>query len=142
MNPPAPLAVELAQWAHSFRPDSGDLALAGRSLRDTVAVTLAARDHPVARLAAGLPEGARWAVTGHVLDFDDLHMQSTAHVSVVCVAGRAGHRRRRARVSRRGGRHGQARHRPGLAALLGGLAHDLQRRAHWAALPGPRSRSA
>jgi 2-methylcitrate dehydratase PrpD len=85
MNPPAPLAVELAQWAHSFQPDSGDLALAGRSLRDTVAVTLAARDHPVTRLAAGLPEGARWAVAGHVLDFDDLHMQSTAHISVVCV---------------------------------------------------------
>ncbi len=33
--------------------------------RDTVAVTLAARDHRVTRLAAGLPDGARWAVAGH-----------------------------------------------------------------------------
>ena len=50
-----------------------------------MAVTLAARGHPVTRLAAGLPDGARWAVAGHVLDFDDLHMQSTTHISVVCV---------------------------------------------------------
>ena len=32
-----------------------------------------------------MPDGARWAVAGHVLDFDDLHMPSTTHVSVVCV---------------------------------------------------------
>ena len=36
-------------------------------------------------LASQLPEGARWAVAGHVLDFDDLHMESTAHISAVCV---------------------------------------------------------
>src|SRR5215831_20746492 len=78
-------AVVLADWAHRLAPDDGDLALAGRSLADTVAVALAARRHPVTRLAAGLPDAARWAVAGHVLDFDDLHMQSTAHVSVVCV---------------------------------------------------------
>ena len=63
----------------------GDLELAGRSLRDTVAVALAASGHPVTRLAAGLPDGARWAVAAHVLDFDDLHMPSTTHVSAVCV---------------------------------------------------------
>jgi len=50
-----------------------------------VAVTLAAREHRVTRLAAQLTTGARWAVAGHVLDFDDLHMPSTTHVSVVCV---------------------------------------------------------
>jgi 2-methylcitrate dehydratase PrpD len=54
-------------------------------LLDTVAVTLAGRDEPVTRVAAGLPEGPRWAVAGHVLDFDDLHMPSTAHISAVCV---------------------------------------------------------
>jgi 2-methylcitrate dehydratase PrpD len=81
----AAVAEALAGWAAGFQPGPADLALAHRSLQDTVAVTLAARDHPVTRIAAGLPEGARWAVAGHVLDFDDLHMPSTAHVSVVCV---------------------------------------------------------
>src|SRR5690349_23329022 len=85
------VAVTLAEWAAGLEPDREDLELAHRSLLDTVAVTLAARDHRVTRLAAGppqgagLPEGARWAVAGHVLDFDDLHMPSTTHVSVVCV---------------------------------------------------------
>ena len=84
-EPVTSVAVALAEWADRFRPEAGDLELADRSLADTVAVTLAARDHPVIRLAAGLPEGARWAVAGHVLDFDDLHMPSTAHISAVCV---------------------------------------------------------
>ena len=82
------VAVTLAEWAAGLEPGPADLALADRSLRDTTAVALAARDHRVTRLAAGpgvLPEGARWAVAGHVLDFDDLHMPSTTHVSVVCV---------------------------------------------------------
>jgi len=79
------VAVTLARWAASIDPGPDDEELAGRSLRDTVAVTLAARDHRVTRLAAGLPDGARWAVAGHVLDFDDLHMPSTTHVSAVCV---------------------------------------------------------
>jgi 2-methylcitrate dehydratase PrpD len=79
------VAVTLARWAAGLEPDAGHLELAERSLRDTVAVTLAARDHRVTRLAAALPEGARWAVAGHVLDFDDLHMPSTTHVSAVCV---------------------------------------------------------
>ena len=79
------VAVTLARWAARLEPEPGELELADRSLLDTVAVTLAARDHRVTRLAAGLPEGARWAVAGHVLDFDDLHMPSTTHVSAVCV---------------------------------------------------------
>jgi 2-methylcitrate dehydratase PrpD len=79
------LAVALAGWAHGLRPGREDLELADRSLADTVAVALAARDHPVTGLAAELPEGARWAVAAHVLDFDDLHMESTTHVSTVCV---------------------------------------------------------
>jgi len=79
------VAETLAEWAAGLDPDPGDLELAHRSLLDTVAVALAARDHRVTRLAAALPDGARWAVAGHVLDFDDLHMPSTTHVSVVCV---------------------------------------------------------
>lgn len=79
------IADALSQWARDINPSDEDLALADRSLLDTVAVTLAARDHPVAELAAGLPEAASWAVAGHVLDFDDLHMPSTSHISAVCV---------------------------------------------------------
>jgi len=74
----------LAQWAANLEPTEEDLALADRSLADTLAVTVAARDHPVSRVSASLPEAARWAVAGHVLDFDDLHMPSTTHISVVC----------------------------------------------------------
>jgi 2-methylcitrate dehydratase PrpD len=84
-GPMTSVAVTLARWAARLEPEPGELELADRSLLDTVAVTLAARDHRVTRLAAGLPEGARWAVAGHVLDFDDLHMPSTTHVSAVCV---------------------------------------------------------
>jgi 2-methylcitrate dehydratase PrpD len=84
-TPATSLALRLAEWAHDLRPSRDDLELARRSLLDTVAVTLAARDHPVTALASGLPEGARWAVAGHVLDFDDLHMESTTHISAVCV---------------------------------------------------------
>ncbi|MGW4203685.1 MmgE/PrpD family protein [Streptomyces sp. NPDC004726] len=79
------LAGELARWAAAHEPSPSDLRLADHALRDTLAVSLAARDHRMARLAAGLPEAARWAAVGHVLDFDDLHLPSTTHVSVVCV---------------------------------------------------------
>ncbi len=79
------LALALAEWADGLRPAPGDLELADRSLRDTVAVALAASGHRVTRLAAGLPDGARWAVAAHVLDFDDLHMESTTHISALCV---------------------------------------------------------
>lgn len=79
------VAQALANWATALVPDTEDLALAQRSLVDTVAGSLAARDHPVAALSALLDEGPQWAVMGHVLDFDDLHLPSTAHVSVVCV---------------------------------------------------------
>jgi 2-methylcitrate dehydratase PrpD len=66
-------------------PTDNDRELADRALRDTIAVAVAAREHPVVRTAAALSPAARWAVAGHVLDFDDLHMRSTTHVSAVCV---------------------------------------------------------
>jgi len=84
-EPADSIAGRLAQWAHDLEPTGEDLALADRSLVDTVAVALAGREHPVARLAGALPEGPRWAVAAHVLDFDDLHMESTTHISAVCV---------------------------------------------------------
>lgn len=79
------IARALADWAHALTPTDDDRALARRSLHDTLAVTLAARDHPMSALTQDLPEEARWAAVGHVLDFDDLHLPSTAHISVVCV---------------------------------------------------------
>ena len=54
------LALALAEWADSLRPAPGDLELADRSLRDTVAVALAASGHPVTRLAAA----SRWRQVG------------------------------------------------------------------------------
>jgi 2-methylcitrate dehydratase PrpD len=80
-----PTATSLVDWALALQPSETDLELASRSLLDTVAVTIAARDHDVAQLARGESDALRFGAVGHVLDFDDLHMGSTAHVSVVCV---------------------------------------------------------
>jgi len=40
---------------------------------------------PRAPLFAELTEAGRWAALAHVLDYDDLHMPSTTHISAVCV---------------------------------------------------------
>ncbi|MET7480030.1 MmgE/PrpD family protein [Streptomyces sp. NPDC005648] len=79
------VARALAEWAHEYRATPDDLALAERALADTVAVALAARTHPLRSVAAPLPDAARWAAMAHVLDFDDLHTDTTTHVSVVTV---------------------------------------------------------
>lgn len=81
----ASTAESLAQWASDLEPTEQDRELARRSLLDTAAVTLAAREHPLTGIAAGLPDAARWAAFGHVLDFDDLHIPSTTHISVLIV---------------------------------------------------------
>lgn len=78
-------ALELAEWATGFVPDEDDLALARRSLVDTVAVTRAAAGNPIEPLAAQLGEAGRMVTLAHVLDYDDLHLPSTSHVSAVCV---------------------------------------------------------
>ena len=80
-----PVAEALAAWAAGLEPSDDDLALARRSLVDTVAVAVAARAHPIADLLGELSEGEAWGVLAHVLDFDDLHVESTSHVSAVCV---------------------------------------------------------
>lgn len=79
------VAERLADWAVCLRPTEDDLALADRSLRDTVAVALAAREERILGVAAGMSEPGRWAVASHILDFDDLHMPTTTHISTVCV---------------------------------------------------------
>jgi 2-methylcitrate dehydratase PrpD len=79
------VAEQLAGWATRFEPSDDDLALAQRSLVDTVAAAVAAREHPIVALLGELSECEGWATLAHVLDFDDLHMESTSHVSAVCV---------------------------------------------------------
>ncbi len=81
----AGLAEELARWATGLEPTEDDLALARRSLLDTVGVMFAARGDPLRDVFAELSEAGRWAALAHVLDFDDLHLPSTTHVSAVCV---------------------------------------------------------
>jgi 2-methylcitrate dehydratase PrpD len=81
----AGLADALARWATELEPSEDDLALARRSLLDTVGVMFAARDDALAPLFAQLPEAGRWTALAHVLDYDDLHLPSTAHISAVCV---------------------------------------------------------
>ena len=76
------IAEALARWAAELEPTAEDLALARRSLVDTMAVALAA---PGPAGAGELGRAGRWAAHAHVLDFDDLHMASTSHVSAVCV---------------------------------------------------------
>lgn len=78
-------AEALAAWAAAHEADGADLALARRALLDTVAVGLAARRHPLRGLFVDLGPAGMWAARAHVLDFDDLHMPSTAHISAVCV---------------------------------------------------------
>lgn len=85
MTGSAAVATALAEWAAGLRADADDRALADRSLLDTVSVAIAARNHPILRTAAQLSEVARWAIAAHVLDFDDLHMPSTTHISTICV---------------------------------------------------------
>ncbi len=43
-------------------------------------------------VVAGLPAAARWAAQAHVLDYDDLHLPSTTHISTVCVPASRGDR--------------------------------------------------
>jgi 2-methylcitrate dehydratase PrpD len=79
------LAEALAGWAAALEPAADDLGLARRALVDTVAVALAAAGDPIGKPAAVLDVAGRWAAHAHVLDFDDLHLGSTTHISAVCV---------------------------------------------------------
>ena len=124
------LAEDLARWAHAAGPDRrrprARRPLAARHARGhRRRAPLTAR----ARSSRDLPEAARWAALGHVLDFDDLHMESTAHISVVCVPAALAAGGGRSRLPGRRRRHGPARHRAGVAALLGRLARDVHVRS-------------
>ncbi len=79
------IAADLAAWAGGFQPTVDDLTLSRTALVDTVSVAVAARAHPTLASAAVLSEAGRWGIAAHVLDFDDLHVPSTAHISAICV---------------------------------------------------------
>src|SRR5579884_3848104 len=79
------LAEMLAEWAAAIEPSQDDLRLARSALLDTVAVAVAGSAHPLAGVFDGLGEAGSWAARAHVLDFDDLHLPSTTHISAVCV---------------------------------------------------------
>lgn len=79
------MAESLGAWAASLQPSAADLELARLALVDTVAVAVAGRAEPVARIAAREGDPTYWATAAHALDYDDLHLPSTAHISAVCV---------------------------------------------------------
>ena len=79
------VAHELAAWAAAFAPDDADRRLADRALVDTVAVSIAAREAPLLSIARSLGTAGQLAVAAHLLDYDDLHLPSTSHISAVCV---------------------------------------------------------
>ena len=79
------MCQELAAWACGFAPTPDEDTLAQRALLDTVSVALAARGGPFEHMLGPLSEAGRWAALAHVIDFDDLHLPSTAHISAVCV---------------------------------------------------------
>lgn len=74
----------LAEQVAAFEPTTEDLEICRRSLQDTVAVAYAARDHSLAAVIEKESPPFRLAALGHVLDYDDLHLPSTSHLSVVC----------------------------------------------------------
>src|SRR4051812_6413060 len=80
-----PLARDLARGAWAAVPSAADTDLAGRALVDPVAVATAARADSLASPASHLGDAGRLAVLAHVLDYDDLPLPSTSHVSAVCV---------------------------------------------------------
>src|SRR5690242_19395341 len=81
----ATVAERVADWAAGAEPMPAELDLADDALVDTLSVIVAAGR---AGLHVGAPVlGAAGAASAlaHVLDFDDLHLPSTAHISAVCL---------------------------------------------------------
>jgi 2-methylcitrate dehydratase PrpD len=80
------LAERLTSWALSYEPEPHDELLADRSLTDTLSVAAAARGHREVPLTAILGPAGRLAALAHLIDYDDLHVPTTTHISAVCVA--------------------------------------------------------
>jgi 2-methylcitrate dehydratase PrpD len=79
------VADRVAAWAADAAPTGAELDLADAALADTLSVILAAAR---AGLHVGIPVlGAAGSASAlaHVLDFDDVHLPSTSHISAVCL---------------------------------------------------------
>jgi 2-methylcitrate dehydratase PrpD len=79
------VADRVAGWAAGAAPTAAELDLADDALLDTLSVIVAAAR---AGLHVGTPAlGPAGAATvlAHVLDFDDVHLPSTSHISAVCL---------------------------------------------------------
>jgi 2-methylcitrate dehydratase PrpD len=83
--PELSLALTLGAWAAGHEPQLHDEEVARGALIDTVCVALAAREHRLAELAKALGVPGQWAAMAHALDYDDLHLPSTSHISAVCI---------------------------------------------------------
>jgi 2-methylcitrate dehydratase PrpD len=79
------LAVRLAGWAAAAVPTRAELDLAGNALLDTISVIVAARRSGLSVGTPVLGRAGAMAALAHVLDFDDLHLPSTSHISAVCL---------------------------------------------------------
>ena len=121
------VAEQLAGWAAGLEPSDDDLALAQRSLVDTLAVATAARAHPIARPAR---RALRRRGVGRARARPRLrrpaHGVDLARQRGVRARGARG-RRRRPRLPGGGRGHGPPGQRAGLAALRRGLARDVHR---------------
>jgi 2-methylcitrate dehydratase PrpD len=79
------VADRVAGWAAGAVPTSAELDAADEALLDTLSVIVAAARAGLDLGTAALgPAGAASALA-HVLDFDDLHLPSTSHISAVCL---------------------------------------------------------
>jgi 2-methylcitrate dehydratase PrpD len=85
MSHSATFVESLAEWAARTRFSEADTALSTIALKDTVACAMAAREHGLVTRLARYDTPLRWTVASHVLDFDDLHLPTTTHISTVCV---------------------------------------------------------
>jgi 2-methylcitrate dehydratase PrpD len=81
----ASVADRVAGWAAGTVPTSAELEVADEALLDTLSVVVAAARAGLHLGTSALgPAGAASALA-HVLDFDDLHLPSTSHISAVCL---------------------------------------------------------
>jgi 2-methylcitrate dehydratase PrpD len=81
----ASVADRVAGWAAAAVPTRAELDLADDALLDTLsAIVAAARSGASVGSPVLGPAGAA-AALAHVLDFDDLHLPSTSHISAVCL---------------------------------------------------------
>jgi 2-methylcitrate dehydratase PrpD len=79
------VADRLAGWAAAAVPTRAELDLADDALLDTLSVMLAGARVGLHVGAPVLGAAGCASALAHVLDFDDVHLPSTSHISAVCL---------------------------------------------------------